>query len=115
MFEKQTRMTQGLIVSVSKCRISPDLSICTSYLSVFPPERAEEIVGNINANARTIRYELGKRVRFQLRIIPELRFFVDDSLEYIKHIDELLGKDSKKDDAAAAASSSTPPQAPRQQ
>lgn len=115
MFEKQTRMTHGLIVSVSKCRISPDLSICTSYLSVFPPERAEEIVGNINANARTIRYELGKRVRFQLRIIPELRFFVDDSLEYIKHIDELLGKDSKKDDAAAAASSSTPPQAPRQQ
>lgn len=116
MFEKQTRMTHGLIVSVSKCRISPDLSICTSYLSVFPPERADEIVGNINANARTIRYELGKRVRFQLRIIPELRFFVDDSLEYIKHIDELLGKDSKKDnDAAATATSSTPPQAPRKQ
>lgn len=113
MFEKQTRMTHGLIVSVSKCRISPDLSICTSYLSVFPPERAEEIVGNINANARTIRYELGKRVRFQLRIIPELRFFVDDSLEYIKHIDELLGKDSKKD--SSSSSSTTPPQAPQQQ
>lgn len=106
MFERQTRMTHGLIVSVSKCRISPDLSVCTSYLSVFPPERASEIVGNINANARTIRYELGKRVRFQLRIIPELRFFVDDSLEYIKHIDELLAKDAPKkpsDDAPAQA------------
>lgn len=92
MFEKQTRQTHGMIVSVSKCRISPDLSVCTAYLSVFPSERAAEIVANVNANARSIRYELGKRVRFQLRIIPELRFFVDDSLDYIEHIDELLKK-----------------------
>lgn len=92
IFEQQTRLTHGIIVSVSKCRISPDLSICTSYLSVFPSEKATEIVANISANARSIRYELGKRVRFQLRIIPELRFYVDDSLDYIQHIDELLGK-----------------------
>jgi ribosome-binding factor A len=92
IFEQQTRLTHGIIVSVSKCRISPDLSICTSYLSVFPSEKAAEIVANISANARSIRYELGKRVRFQLRIIPELRFYVDDSLDYIQHIDELLGK-----------------------
>ncbi len=92
IFEQQTRQTHGMIVSVSKCKISPDLSVCTAYLSVFPSEKAKETVDNISANARSIRYELGKRVRFQLRIIPELRFFVDDSLDYIQHIDELLKK-----------------------
>ena len=76
--------------SVTRCRISPDLSICTAYLSVFPSEKAEEIVKNVNANAKTVRYELGTRVRNQLRIIPELRFFVDDSLDYVERIDELL-------------------------
>lgn len=85
-------MMHGVMVSVTRCRISPDLSICTAYLSVFPSEKAEEIIGNINSNAKTIRYELGTRVRNQLRIIPELRFFVDDSLDYIDHIDELLKK-----------------------
>lgn len=90
IFEQQTRQTRGIIVSVSKCRISPDLSVCTSYLSVFPSDKAQEIVDNISNNARSVRYELGKRVRYQLRIIPELRFYVDDSLDYIQHIDSLL-------------------------
>ena len=80
------------MVSVTRCRISPDLSVCTAYLSVFPSEKAEEIVANINANQKTIRYELGTHIRNQVRIIPELRFFVDDSLDYIEHIDELLKK-----------------------
>lgn len=80
------------MVSVTRCRISPDLSICTAYLSVFPSERGEEIINNVNANEKTIRYELGTRVRHQMRIIPELRFFIDDSLDYIEHIDELLKK-----------------------
>ena len=82
----------GVMVSVTRCRISPDLSICTAYVSIFPSERADELIKNITANAQTIRYELGTRVRNQLRIIPELRFFVDDSLDYIAHIDELLKK-----------------------
>lgn len=92
IFEKQTRQTHGVIVSVSKTRISPDLSVCTSYLSIFPSKRAAELLDNINANARSIRYELGTRVRHQLRIIPELRFYIDDSLDYIEHIDSLLKK-----------------------
>ena len=92
IFQSQTRMMRGVMVSVTRCRISPDLSICTAYLSVFPSEKGEEIIDNVNANAKTIRYELGTRVRNQLRIIPELRFFIDDSLDYIDHIDELLKK-----------------------
>ena len=78
------------VVSVSACRISPDLSQCRVYLSVFPSGKAEEIVQNINTNQRQVRYELGTRVGKQLRIIPELKFFVDDSLDYVEHIDELL-------------------------
>ncbi len=80
----------GVLVSVTTVRISPDLSIARAYLSVFPSEKAEEIVANINNNMRSVRYELGTRVRHQLRIIPELKFFVDDSLDYAAHIDDLL-------------------------
>lgn len=90
MLQRQTQQLPGVLVSVSRVRISPDLSVCRGYLSVFPSERGEEIVANINANVKTVRFELGKRVRHQLRIIPELKFFIDDSLDYIEHIDELL-------------------------
>lgn len=83
-------MMHGVMVSVTRCRISPDLSVCTAYLSIFPSERGEELLANVNNNVKSIRYELGTRVRNQLRIIPELRFFIDDSLDYIEHIDELL-------------------------
>lgn len=83
-------MMHGIMVSVTKVKISPDLSICTAYLSVFPSEKGEEILKNITANEKTIRYDLGKKVRNQLRIIPELRFFLDDSLDYLERIDELL-------------------------
>lgn len=92
MFQQQTRQMKGVLVSVSNCRISPDLSICRVYLSIFPSNKAEEIVNNINANQKQVRFELGQRVRFQLRIIPELKFFVDDSLDYVEHIDKLLKK-----------------------
>lgn len=92
IFQKQTSAMHGVLVSVSACRISPDMSICRAYLSIFPSAKAEEIISNINASQRQIRYELGTRVGKQLRIIPELKFFVDDSLDYAEHIDELLKK-----------------------
>ena len=92
IFQGQTRMMHGVMVSVTRAKVSPDLSICTAYLSVFPSEKGEEIINNVNSNMKTIRYELGKRVGKQVRIIPELRFFIDDSLDYIEHIDELLKK-----------------------
>ncbi len=92
MFLLQTKAMPGVLVSVSVVRISPDMSYARVYLSVFPSEKSEDIVKNINANVKAIRYELGARVRFQLRIIPELKFFVDDSLDYAAHIDELLKK-----------------------
>ena len=90
IFQQQTRAMHGVMISVTRTKISPDLSICTAYLSIFPSEKADQLLRNITASEKQIRYELGTRVRHQLRIIPELRFFIDDSLDYMEHIDELL-------------------------
>lgn len=92
IFQRQTQATHGVLVSVTTCRISPDMSVCRAYLSIFPSERAQEICDNVNTNVREIRYELGQRTRHQLRIIPELKFFVDDSLDYAENIDKLLSQ-----------------------
>ena len=90
IFLLQTKAMHGVIVSVSTVRISPDLSVARVYLSIFPSGKAEELIQNVNANMKAVRYELGTRVRHQLRIIPELKFFIDDSLDYIEKIDALL-------------------------
>ncbi len=83
---------RGVMVSVTHAKVSPDLSICTAHLSVFPSERGEEILESINEQKSQIRFELGNRIKSQVRIIPDLRFFIDDSLDYLEKIDELLKK-----------------------
>ena len=90
IFRVQTAKMGGVLVSVSAVRVSPDLSIARAYLSIFPSERANEIIESINHSARSVRYELAQRVRYQLRKTPELTFFIDDSLDDIEHIDSLL-------------------------
>lgn len=92
IFRQRTAKTHGVLVSVSTVRVSPDLSIARAYLSIFPSDKSAEMMANINAQAKTIRYELAQRVRFQLRKTPELQFYVDDSLDYIENIDHLLEK-----------------------
>ena len=79
-------------MSVSVVRVSPDLSVARAYLSIFPSAKGEELLEAIRSNTKAIRYDLGQRVRLQLRKIPELSFFIDDSLDYIEHIDSLLSK-----------------------
>lgn len=90
IFLLQTKAMPGALISVSAVRISPDMSIARVYLSIFPSDKGAEIINNINEHKKAIRYELGTRVGKQLRIIPDLKFFVDDSLDYIDKIDELL-------------------------
>ncbi|MCC8088938.1 MAG: 30S ribosome-binding factor RbfA [Rikenellaceae bacterium] len=80
----------GSMVSVTKVRVSPDLSSAKIYLSVFPFDKSERVLENVKANSAVIRKALGSRVKLQFRIVPELMFYIDDSLEYISHIDELL-------------------------
>ena len=93
IFRLETAKIGNVIVSVSTVRVSPDLSIAKAYLSVFPSNKGEEIVANINKNSKSIRYDLAQKVRFQLRKTPELAFYLDDSLDYIEHIDNLLKSD----------------------
>lgn len=90
IFLLQAKSMNGVLVSVTAVRVSPDLSIARVYISVFPSERGDEIVKNLNGNMKSIRFDLGNRLRHQLRIIPELKFFIDDSLDYLERIDELL-------------------------
>ena len=92
IFQKQTQAMHGVLVSVSVVRVSPVLSVAKAYLSIFPSAKGEELLKAIRANTKAIRYDLGQRVRLQLRKIPELSFFIDDSLDYIEHIDSLLNK-----------------------
>ena len=92
IFLNETRKTHGVLISVSVVRVSPDLSVAKVYLSIFPSEKAQDILDSIRLNARNIRYELAQRIRFQLRKTPELSFFLDDSLDYIENIDMLLKK-----------------------
>lgn len=90
IFLLETKKMQGVFISVTNVRVSPDLGLAHAYLSIFPSDKSEEMVENINNNVKSVRYELGKRVGRQLRVVPELNFHVDDSLDYIEHIDQLL-------------------------
>lgn len=92
IFQKQTQGMHGVLVSVSVVRISPDLSVARVYLSIFPSGKATGLLENIRANTKSIRYDLGQRIRLQVRKIPELSFFIDDSLDYLENIDNLLKK-----------------------
>lgn len=80
----------GFMVSVTVVRISPDLSVAKVYLSVFPSSGSQEVLAKIKEVKGAIRRELGFKVKMQLRIVPDLYFFIDDSLDYINKIDDLL-------------------------
>ena len=82
----------GALVSVSGVKISPDLSQAKIYVSIFPSDKSEEVMGTLGDQTRSLRGELGRRVGKQLRIVPEITFFLDDSLDYVEHIEELLKK-----------------------
>lgn len=83
---------QGTLVSVSVVRISPDLSVARVYLSIFPSNKVESVLAYFEETKWSIRHEMAARMRHQLRKIPELAFFADDSLDYLENIDRLLKK-----------------------
>lgn len=93
IFLLYARELQGTLITVSAVRISPDLGIAHTHLSIFPSNKSKQVLDQINNDAKSIRYDLGKRVRHQLRIVPELNFHIDDSLDYLENIDNLLKSD----------------------
>ncbi len=81
---------KGVLISVSKVSVTADLGVAKVYLSVFPSEKRKEIIEGVKFNTTSIRYEMAQRTRNQLRRMPELLFFGDDSLDYIEEIDKSL-------------------------
>jgi ribosome-binding factor A len=80
----------NLIISVSKVNVTSDLSIAKVFLSVFPSDKSAEILAAVKSNAPMIKHDLAQRVKNQLRKVPNLIFYVDDSLDYIENIDKAL-------------------------
>jgi len=80
----------NLIISVSKVSVTTDLGVARVYLSVFPQDRAKEILEAVKSNAPLIKHDLSQRVKLQLRKVPNLSFYIDDSLDYIEKIDNAL-------------------------
>ena len=90
IFLRYAKRIGGVLISVSEVRVSPDLSVASVYLSIFPDNREEELMNMIIGDTGSIRGQLGTLERHQLRIIPELRFFADETIQRMEHIDELL-------------------------
>ncbi len=82
----------GAMVTVSEVRISPDLSVAKVYVSIFPSGKQSEVMFSLQDQNKALRGELGRKVGKQLRIVPELVFYLDTSIDYAEHIDELLKK-----------------------
>ena len=83
-------IVRGSLVTVTAVRVSPAFGYAKIYVSIFPFERSGEVMQELERNIRFVRGALGQRIRNQLKNIPEIQFFLDDSLEYIEHIDEAL-------------------------
>jgi ribosome-binding factor A len=90
----QARSTEFMnkIITVTVVRVSPDLGYAKIYLSIFPEDKKEEVFELIQMNTNNFRYELGNKIRNQIRKIPEIEFYIDDSLDYADKIDQLLKK-----------------------
>jgi len=85
----------NLVISVSKVSVTTDLGVAKVYLSVFPQEKAVEILEAVKSNMPLIKHDLSQRVKLQLRKVPNLSFYIDDSLDYIEKIDDALtGKEN---------------------
>ena len=85
----------NLVISVSKVSVTSDLGVARVYLSVFPQDRAKEILEAVKSNMPLIKHDLAQRVKMQLRKVPNLSFYIDDSLDYIEKIDNALaGKEN---------------------
>ncbi|WP_296006335.1 30S ribosome-binding factor RbfA [uncultured Alistipes sp.] len=93
IFQKEgAALVRGSLVTVTAVRVSPDFGYAKIYVSIFPFERSQELMKELEQNNWFVRRALGQRIRNQLKSVPEIQFFLDDSLEYIEQIDQALKK-----------------------
>ena len=90
ILQQEQGLFPGVMLTVTSVRVSPDLGVAKVYLSFFPSKDKEASLKAVRTRTKQIRYELGTRVKNQLRIVPTLTFFIDDSLDYIENIENLL-------------------------
>ena len=83
---------EGTMITVTVVRVTPDLSLAKTYLSIFPPEKSEHVFSLIQSNHKKIRNELAQKIRHQVKSIPDLAFYIDDSLDYADRINKLLNQ-----------------------
>ena len=83
-------ISKGILLTITVVRISPDLALARVYISVFPSDNANDVIDKLDQMKSHIRNELGKKIRHQVKKIPELAFFLDNSLDYLDNIDQLL-------------------------
>ena len=88
--KRGNEFSHGKLVSITSVRVSPDLSFAKIYISIFPATNQDDILQSIKEHSSRIRFDLGQKVRTQLRIVPDIVFHIDDSLDYIDKIDKLL-------------------------
>ena len=92
-FQAESRnLLPGKLITVTAVRVSPDLGIAKVYLSIFPHKPEEDVIEHITAHSKQIRNTLGQQIRHQVRVIPELAFYIDDSMDYVERIEKLLKK-----------------------
>ncbi|MCC8409540.1 30S ribosome-binding factor RbfA [Mucilaginibacter sp. UR6-1] len=84
------------LVTITKVRVTPDLAIARVFLSFFNSQNNQQALQLVKSHASEIRYKLGARIKDQVRIIPQLEFFVDDTSEYVERMDKLFDKISKE-------------------
>ena len=92
IFLQDSRNIYKCMITVTKVTITSDLSIARAYLSIYNTQDKEVIISLIKENTKDIRYRLGQQIRNQMRVVPTLEFFLDDTLDYLEHIDEILKK-----------------------
>ena len=94
IFQKEGRdLLRGTLVTVTEVRVTPDFNYAKIYVSIFPFDKAPETMAVLDKQNRFIRRELGRRIKDQLKSVPEIQFFLDDSLEYIEHLEQAMKED----------------------
>ncbi|MDZ4824149.1 MAG: 30S ribosome-binding factor RbfA [Flavobacteriales bacterium] len=88
--QNMKKLFNGVMITVTRVRLAPDLGTAKAYLSFFPSEKAQAELKNVESHTKYIRKMLGDKTGGQLRRIPDLSFFLDDSMDYFEEIDRLL-------------------------
>jgi len=98
IFQKEgLNMMPNTLITITKVRVTPDLAIARVFLSFFNTNNAQLALNTIKSHSSELRYKLGARIKDQVRIIPQLEFFIDDTSEYVERMDKIFDKISKEE------------------